>query len=164
MQRIILTLIVATVGGIIGLKLKIPAGALIGGMVAVAIYNMSTSKAVIPNNFKIAAQIVVGGMIGLNFTMETISGLKKLIVPAVILMVGLTVLSIGLGFLISKLTGMDLVTALFSSSPGGLADMVLISDAYGADTSTVAILHLIRLVTVVTFIPIAIKVFTKLIN
>lgn len=164
MEKIIITLIVATIGGIIGIKLRIPAGPLIGSMIAVAIYNIISSKATMPNSFKIGAQILVGGMIGLNFTLETMKGLKKIIFPAIILVIGLTALSLALGFLISKTTGIDLLTALFSSSPGGITDMVLISDAYGADTSIVSLMHLIRLVTVVTLIPISIKLFAKLIN
>lgn len=155
---------VAAIGGIIGIKLKIPAGALIGAMISVAIYNIASSKAAIPSSFKMGAQILVGGMIGLNFTLEAVTGLKKLILPSIVLVIGLTALCLTLGLIISKVTGIDLVTALFSSSPGGLADMVLISDAYGADTTTVALMHLIRLITVVTLMPIAIRFFTNLVE
>lgn len=152
-MTIILTLIVAIVGGLLGLKLKIPAGALIGAMVAVAIMKIGTGRGDIPYSYKLLAQIVVGGMLGLNFTMETVKGLKKLIIPAMVVVIGLTLFSIILGFVLSRLTGMDLTTALFSVSPGGLTDMTLISGEYGADTSTVALLHLMRLVTVISVLP-----------
>ncbi|SHJ53284.1 AbrB family transcriptional regulator [Paramaledivibacter caminithermalis] len=164
MDRIIYTLLIAGAGGYIGIKLRIPAGALIGSMAFVAIYNIYTEQGNIPTNFKLVAQIVVGGMIGLNFTMETISGLKKLIVPALILVVGLTLFSICLGFIIHRLTGLDLVTSLFSCSPGGLTDMTLISEAYGAQTHKVALLHLIRLITVITVLPMAIKLFSQFVK
>ncbi len=161
MDKIFYTLIIAIIGGFIGIKLKIPAGALVGAMIAVAIYNINTGKGDIPPYFKIMAQIVVGGMIGLNFNMETVHELKDLIVPALILVFGLTVFSLSLGFIISKLTGLDMITALFSSSPGGLTDMTLISEAYGAEVPKVALLHLMRLVTVITVLPMVIKLFTK---
>jgi len=74
-------------------------------------------------------------------------------VPALILVVGLTTFSLILGFIIHKVTGMDLLTALFSCSPGGLADMSIISEAYGAETAKVVILHSLRLMTVVTLFP-----------
>lgn len=164
MDKIIYTLLIAGAGGYIGIKLKIPAGALIGAMVFVAIYNIYTGQGEIPKNFKLAAQILVGGMIGLNFTMETIKGLKELIIPALMLVIGLTLFSISLGFVISKLTGLDLVTALFSCSPGGLTDMTLISEAYGAQTYKVALLHLIRLITVITVLPLVIKLFSQFIK
>ncbi|SKC84791.1 AbrB family transcriptional regulator [Maledivibacter halophilus] len=164
MDKIIYTLLIAGAGGYIGIKLKVPAGALIGAMFFVAIYNVYTGQGNIPKNFKLAAQIVVGGMIGLNFTMDTVQGLKKLIIPALMLVIGLTLFSISLGFIISKLTGLDLITALFSCSPGGLTDMTIISEAYGAQTHKVALLHLIRLITVITVLPLVIKLFSQFIE
>jgi len=157
MEKIIYTLIVAAIGGYVGIKLKIPAGAMIGAMVFVAIYNIKTSQGYIPRDFKLVAQVVVGAMLGLNFNMESILALKKLILPSIVLVVGLTVFSLLLGILIHKITGLDLVTALFSSSPGGLTDMSLLSEAYGAQTHVVALMHLIRLTTVITIFPILIK-------
>ncbi len=150
---ILLTLLIAAVGGIIGLKLKIPAGALVGAMLAVASVKIFSGRGELPYTFRIMAQIVVGGMLGLNFSMDTIHGLKNLMFPAIIVVIGLTLFSVVLGFTLSKLTGMDLTTALFSVSPGGLTDMTLISGAYGADTPTVALLHLMRLLTVITILP-----------
>lgn len=164
MDKVLYTLLLAGAGGYVGIKLRIPAGALIGAMAFVAIYNIYTGHGNIPKNFKIVAQIVVGGMIGLNFTMESILGLKKLIVPALILVVGLTLFSICLGFLISRLTGIDLITSLFSCSPGGLTDMTLISEAYGAQIHIVALLHLIRLVTIITVLPVVINYFSQLVK
>lgn len=157
MEKIIYTLIVAAIGGYVGIKLKIPAGAMIGAMVFVAIYNIKTSQGYIPRDFKLVAQVVVGAMLGLNFNMESILALKKLVLPSIVLVVGLTVFSLLLGILIHKITGLDLVTALFSSSPGGLTDMSLLSEAYGAQTHIVALMHLIRLTTVITIFPILIK-------
>lgn len=164
MEKIIYTLVVAGAGGIIGIKLKIPAGALVGAMISVAVYNIWCGKGHIPTNFKLLAQIVVGGMLGLNFTMETIHGLKTILVPALIMLSGLMVLNLLLGLLLYKTTGLDLITALFSSAPGGLTEMVLTAEAYGADTSKVALLHLMRLISVITILPWVIKGFIKIMN
>ncbi len=152
-MNIMLTLVVALAGGLLGLKMKIPAGTLIGAMVAVAIMKIGTGRGEIFYSYKLVAQIVVGGMLGLNFTMDTVKGLRNLIFPAMVVVVGLTLFSIILGFVLSRLTGMDLTTALFSASSGGLTDMTLISGEYGADTPTVALLHLMRLITVISVLP-----------
>lgn len=157
MEKIVYTLIIGAIGGYLGIKLKIPAGALVGSMFLVAIYNIFTGHGHVPKNFKLIAQIVVGAMLGLNFTMDAILELKNLILPAIVLVLGLTIFSILLGILIYKFTGLDLTTALFSSSPGGLTDMTLISEEYGAKTHIVAILHLIRLTTVIAVFPIIIN-------
>ena len=161
MDRIIYTLLVGAIGGYLGMKFKIPAGAMIGSMAFVAVFNIFTSSGYVPANFKIVAQIVIGAMIGLNFTMDSILGLKKIIIPAIVLVIGLTTLSIILGLIIHKFTGLDLKTALFSAAPGGLTDMTIMSESFGAQSNIVALLHLIRLTTVLTILPIAIKILTE---
>lgn len=159
MDKIIFTLIIAGLGGCTGIKLKLPAGALIGSMFSVAVYNMSTGSGYIPIHFKLIAQIIVGGIIGLNFDTSTIKSLKKLAMPAVVLASGLLVFNLLLGYTISKLTGLDLTTALFSCAPGGVTDMTLISEAYGADTPKVVLLHLVRLISVISVFPLIISRF-----
>jgi membrane AbrB-like protein len=161
MYKVILTLIIACAGGMTGVKLKIPAGALIGAMIFVGVYNIYSGQAEIPGNFKNVAQIVVGGVIGLNLTMDSIVELKKIILPTIILVFGLMIFSVVLGYLMWKFTGMDLVTAMFGAAPGGLADMTLISEAYGADTSKVVALHVARLITVLTILPMIIKFISE---
>lgn len=156
-----ITLVVGLIGGYIGVKLNIPAGAMIGSMISVGIYNIFTSSGYIPPNFKLLAQVIIGCAVGLNFTMDSILGLKKIIIPSIILVIGLTTLSILLGYIIHKFTGLDLQTALFSSAPGGLADMTIMSEAFGAQTHIVALLHLIRLTTVLTVLPVVIKILTS---
>ena len=67
-MNIISTLLIAAAGGLIGIRLKIPAGALIGAMLAVAAFKIGTGKGELPITFRLGAQIVVGGMIGLDLS------------------------------------------------------------------------------------------------
>lgn len=158
MEKVICTLLIGALGGIVGIKLKIPAGAMIGSMIFVAIFNIFTSKGYVPSDLKIVGQIIIGAIVGLNFTMESVIELKKLVVPAIILVIGLTTLSLILGFFVHKITGLDLITSLFSCAPGGLADMTIMAESFGGQIHIVALLHLIRLTTVLTVLPLAIKV------
>lgn len=159
MKKMIYTLLIGILGGIIGIILNIPAGAMIGSMVFVGIYNVKTNNAYVEKKLKFVGQIIIGCIVGLNFNMEAVIGLKELIFPAIILIVGLTGMCILLGYILYKVTNIDLTTALFSCAPGGLTDMTLMSEAYGAQIHIVAILHLIRLTTVLTIFPIVIKIF-----
>ncbi len=56
----IITLLVGLIGAVIALKLKVPAGAMIGSLFAVAIFNILTSNADLPQSYKIIAQISTG--------------------------------------------------------------------------------------------------------
>ena len=161
MDKVVITLIIGLIGGYVGIKLNIPAGAMIGSMIFVGLYNVLSNKAQMPMNLKFIAQIIIGCAVGLNFTKDSILGLRNIILPSIILVIGLTTLSIILGYMIHKFTGLDLQTALFSSAPGGLADMTIMSEAFGAQTHIVALLHLIRLTTVLTVLPAVIKVLTS---
>ena len=161
MEKTLITLIIAAAGGLLGLKLKIPAGALIGAIVAVSAYNIYSGNAHIPVSLKITAQIILGGIIGLSINMEAVKGLRSVLVPAAILVAVLFIFSVIAGLIISKVTGMDLYTALFSCSPGGLSEMAIIADSYGADIPKVVLVHLIRVLRVVLFFPLIIVFFAK---
>ncbi len=161
MDKVFITMIAAGIGGFIGIRLKIPAGALIGAIVAVAAYNIFTGNAKIPGGFKIVAQIILGGVIGLSINMEAVKGLKTVIIPGLILVAVLFVFSVIAGLIISKTTGIDLYTALFSCSPGGLSEMAIIADSYGADLSKVILVHLIRILSVILFFPIIAVFFAR---
>ncbi len=156
---LIITILIGIIGALIGIKLKIPAGAIIGALISVVIFNVLTGKAVFPQEFKIITQMGTGAYIGSQISKKDVLELKKIVKPAIILTTSLCAFNIVVGVFLSKNTNIDLVTALFATAPAGLTDMTLISVDFGADSSKVAALQLVRLITVVTFMPTLIKYF-----
>lgn len=156
-MNILLTILVGITGGLMGIKLKIPAGAMIGAMISVAAFNIITSKGFIPLSWKYGAQIIIGIYIGLSFNKNVLYELKSMFIPVIIMVAGLFISSIILGLFIAKVTNTDLLTAMLGASPGGLTEMTLIADAYGAEISKVVLMHLMRLTAVVTLLPMIIK-------
>lgn len=152
-MKVFVTLLVALVGGTVGIKLKIPAGALIGSMLLVALYNIVSDNGSIPTNLKIIAQMIMGGIIGMSFTKQSFINIKNFILPALVMVIGLVLISVVLGLIIHKVTDIDVVTALFATAPGGMSDMTIISGEYGADQSIVVTMHLIRMLTVILIVP-----------
>jgi len=72
------TLLAAFAGGYVGVKLKIPAGALIGALVAtVAIRFLSTKASEIPYIFSFLGQVFIGLIIGAGVTLELFDNLSK---------------------------------------------------------------------------------------
>ncbi|HBH12026.1 MAG TPA: AbrB family transcriptional regulator [Clostridiales bacterium] len=149
----VLTLFVAVLGGLIGLRLRIPAGSLIGSIVASALFNIISSKGFIPYNFRLVAQMVVGGYIGLSFSRSSLLQIKSTILPLIMMVVGMFVFSILMGLFLHKVAGIDLATAMLGTAPGGITEMSILADSYGADISIVASMHLIRIVSIVIFLP-----------
>ena len=161
MEKIIITLLLATAGGLTGYKIGFPAGAFIGAMIFVTVYNIITNNAVVPLPLKIASQIILGAAIGTGLTINILKGFRQLIIPIVIFITLLFIFSIISAFIISKFTNMDLVTAFFSCCPGGLTEMTIIADSYKANVPIVALIHLSRILSVILFYPIIVKIFVK---
>jgi hypothetical protein len=157
MERILSTLVVASIGGLVGIKLKMPAGAMVGAMVAVGLANIIGFRSTMPPYFRTAAQIVVGGMVGLSITRDTVMGMKTVAGPAAILVVSMIGFGLMAGWIIAKVTGMDMVTAFFSSTPGGMMEMTLMAEASGGEGAKVALMQLARFIGIVLILPPIIK-------
>ncbi len=160
----IITLLVGLIGAVIALKLKVPAGAMIGSLFAVAIFNILTSNADLPQSYKIIAQISTGTFIGAKITANDVKGLKNIFLPSLIMVILMGIVNFLMGYFIYKFTPLDMVTALFATAPGGLTDMTIISYDFGADSSKVALLQMVRLISVVSRIPALMKIIVKNFN
>jgi len=158
---IVLTAAAAVLGGLAAMRLKIPAGAMIGSLLAVMLLNLCTGQVYIPIWCKLITQTVAGAFIGFNMNRETVRQLKSLIAPAIFVAVYMQVQGILIGFLIHAISPIDLTTALLSAAPGGIVDMSLVSMDMGADTATVAVLHTVRLSFVILMFPQLIRIAFK---
>ena len=156
-----ITLLVGLIGAIIAIRYKVPAGAMIGSLFAVAIFNVLTNNADLPNSYKIIAQISTGTFIGAKITASDVKGLKNIFFPSLIMVILMGIVNFIMGYFIYKFTPLDMVTALFATAPGGLTDMTIISYDFGADSSKVALLQMVRLISVVSLIPALIKLVIK---
>lgn len=156
-----ITIFVGLIGAKIALKYKIPAGAMIGSLLAVAVFSILTGKAVLPQSYKIITQISTGTFIGAKIKADDVKGLKYVFFPAITMVVLMAVINFLMGFFVYKFTDIDIVTALFATAPGGITDMTIIAYDFGADSSKVAVLQLIRLISVIGIIPTLIKFMMK---
>lgn len=156
-MELILTLIIGMIGGILALRLKVPAGAMVGSMLSVALYNIITGEAYFPQDLRVITQIATGAFIGSGITKKDVLDLKMMIKPAILMVSTMIILDLFLGYLMFRITDIDLVTSLFACAPGGLVDMSLISADLGADSSKVALLQMVRLMSVLIILPPIIK-------
>ncbi len=149
----LLTLAVGVLGAFFARKAKIPAGGMVGAMILVMTFNLLTQKGFFYDGLRMVVQIASGAMIGSSMKREHIRALKSMVLPMLILWVFMLVMNVAAGGLIIALSDMDPATALFASSPGGMADMALISSEMGANPAYVAVLHLVRILTIIMFMP-----------
>lgn len=152
------------IGGSIGKKLKIPAGAMLGSIFVMVVYNFFFKEIILPGNFKILVQTLTGAYIGSKIGIEDIKGLRYILKPALTILFTMVILNFVMVFFIIKFTDMDFVTAVFATSPGGLPDMAIIAYDFGADVSIITILQLVRLLSVIIIIPSMIEFLMKKYN
>lgn len=152
-------------GAWLGLKLKIPAGVLVGSMAAVGLGNIlthlwgSVSFPPLPSWVGLALQLALGITLGSKLSAETLMALKDLWQPVLIS----TTIAIGTGVLtalcLSRWLGIEQLTALLSTAPGGISGMSLLALDMGAQSTTVVVMHLARLISVVILVPWLVKLF-----
>lgn len=100
---VVVTLALAVAGGVVGIKLKLPAGGLVGAMVAVAAAQVFGLRfATLPAGTSYVLQIMVGMMIGLGITREVALEMKQMAVPGLLLVACMIIAGISIGFLVYK--------------------------------------------------------------
>lgn len=149
----LLTLTSAAVGGVGFYLLKIPAGAILGAIIGTVVFNLVTERAYYPPWAKTTAQAGAGTYIGSKITIQVMIASKVLFVPALLLIVELIVMALVTGFFLRTICKMSWPTALFSATPAGIQEIGLISDEMGLETPKIVLLHTVRVMSVLSFLP-----------
>ncbi len=109
----------------------------------------------------IAVQISLGVMVGAQFDRESFSALRLYIKPAFLVAVWAVSVTFLFGFIISVITPLDTITAVLGSSIGGLAEMTVLAYDTGADSVTVVLFHLVRVLATMFLIPFLVQTVIK---
>ncbi len=161
MVNLLLTLASAFMVGYIFNKLKITGGIMIGAIIGSAIFNITTSRGYMTYEYKFVAQVLSGAVIGCSITLEDLKGLKYVMKPLFFVIAMFMILNILLGFILHITCGLDLVTALMSTVPGGMSNIPIIAIDFGADGAQVVTVQFARLLAGIAVFPTLIKFFEK---
>lgn len=159
MKQLYVTLfpyIIGCCGGIVFNALNIPLPWILGPMIFLITLRSIRSKQpkyVQPLLFKNISLSILGISFGLSFNKDTFLTVAPYVVPFLIATIVLISFSIINGVMISKFVKIDRNTSIFASIPGGLTEMVTVSESLNANTSLVTIFQTVRLLTVVFFVP-----------
>lgn len=148
-----IALVASVIGGALWSQLDLPLGWLMGAALVTGAFAMSGARIAILKLPHRAGMIVIGSSVGLTLTPEIASR-----------MVGWLPLMLAAGFLgmlaaaliaplLARFGRMSVATAYFSLLPGGVIEMARIGEGYGADRTTIAALHAIRVALVVGVLP-----------
>ena len=145
-----------------GRRLRLPAAPLLGPMLLSAAAHLSgLTQANPPAEAVNIAQVVLGAGVGarfVGFDVRKVFGTLVLGADVTVLMLALAV---GASLALERLTGLPFTGLILAFSPGGLAEMVLISLALGVDTAFVSVHHIVRMVFLVACAPLVFRLVEK---
>jgi membrane AbrB-like protein len=149
-----LTLAITVVGAWLGLRMRLPAGALVGPAVLGTLLGLlGLSHAEWPELVLRPAYMVVGISIGLQFDLQAVRTAGKL-VPIFLAITLLLIIGAALmGWALALLTGIDLFSAYLATTPGGLNMVTIIALDSGADVALVLTLGLLRFLVIMLAAP-----------
>lgn len=143
-------------GGALCAWLRTPLPWMIGPLLAMALLQLSGANLQALPYGREAGQIVVGVTLGLYFTPPVVREVATY--GLWFLALGVLVMAAGAlcALVIARLARVDRATAWFSSMPGGAADMAVLAEKHGALADRVALANSMRMMFVVTVVPIGI--------
>lgn len=144
----------AVVGAVAGKRLKLPAAGLFGPMILSAGVHLTSLVTLPPPTLLvIAAQIVMGTIIGCRFVGERVATIGR----EMVLGIGATLIMLGaaasFATLVSALSPTAASQAFLAFTPGGLTEMSLLALAMGQDVAYVSVTHVVRIALIVAIVP-----------
>ena len=132
-------------------------GSLCGALIAANLPGLYMLR---PTALANPVRAILGVAIGAAFTPALLQQLPLYLVSLLLLLPFLVVV-VWAGLLyFQRIVGFERRTAFFCSLPGGLLEMTLICESYGADMRRVALIHTTRVLLIIYSIPFAIHLWT----
>jgi membrane AbrB-like protein len=157
--RIAESLLIGAAGGFLFNAARFPAGWLAGSMVFAAVAALAGRPIYVPGSFARACSIALGIAIGGVVTPETLRGVTTW--PLSIAMVSVSVGAATLATVtyLKRVHGWNTLTAIFASTPGGLAQVMALAAEEGRDCDIrgVAIVQTLRVVILAVVVPAALS-------
>jgi membrane AbrB-like protein len=148
------TLAVAAVGAIIGVRLRLPAGAMLAPLALMMALHLGMGmKVELPQWLLAMTYALVGWSIGLRFRSDTLRYSMHALGPILFSIITLISACAGLSWLLARVTGADALTAYLAMSPGGMDTVAIIATASHADVPFVMAMQAVRLLVVIVFGP-----------
>jgi membrane AbrB-like protein len=129
--------------------LRLPAALLLGPMIAGIVIGVAKGTIQVPLRPFVAAQGVIGCMIGHSVPFSTLDELVRDWPVFLTGVVAVLAAATTLGWLMARSQVLPGTTAIWGTSPGAASAMIVMSESYGADMRLVAVMQYLRVVCVV---------------
>ncbi|UCE30022.1 MAG: AbrB family transcriptional regulator [Burkholderiales bacterium] len=153
------TLAIGAAGGFAFSLLGVPLAWMLGAMFATLGVSLAGLEVRVPARMRPPMSLVLGLTVGASFTPEMAAGVRSWW-PSLLLVVPFVLIVGAAGALyFERVVGFDRRTAILAAVPGGLAEMVLLGDALGANVGRIATAQAARILITVAALPPAFALF-----
>lgn len=140
------TMLAGMLGGYLGYRSRVPGGPLIGSLICVCALNVLTDGAQSLPAYKIAAQTIAGIFIGMQLGKCDLRQMLRLWKPVLVIIIGMSLINILSALMVTLSSDVDGVTAMFATTPGGIAEMSIMAGEMNANGLQVSVLQFARLI------------------
>ena len=145
-------------GSALALLTRLPAGSLLGPMIAAAVLAVTVRDFTVPALLREPAFAAIGLQVGLRFTPRMLRQAGRLLIPTLLCIAGLLVACFGLALLLHVTTAhVSLLDAYLATTPGGLYAVLAAAFGTGADTTFVIAVQTLRLFVMVLLAPLVVR-------
>jgi membrane AbrB-like protein len=127
---------------------RLPAGLLLGPMVAAIALSVLGVEVRVPRAAFVAAQGVIGCLVARGVPASILSTLSQHWFVFIVGVLSVTILANALGWMLSHWQVLPGDTAIWGSAPGAASAMMIMAEAHGADVRLVAFMQYLRVVCV----------------
>ncbi|MDY7012407.1 MAG: AbrB family transcriptional regulator [Cyanobacteriota bacterium] len=154
LQNLALAIALAFLAGLLLDTLHVPAGWLLGPLVAgifCAVFQGGSPT--LPPILILTSRSVLGLVAASRFSLETLQAVATYALPLLLCIPLAASLSLVNGYLLARWAGLDRATSFLGCIPGASTGIIAMSEEVGADALAVALLQYIRMLLVIAIVP-----------
>jgi len=160
-KPIVLTFILGSLGAYLAWLLKFPIPYLMGPVIVSTFFALCGIMFTVPNPLRQFSFITIGLSVGSNVTPQALSNATQWPLSLLAMLAAIVVVTFSCKTVLNKFFLMDERSSLLASSPGHLSFVLILSVDTNSDTSKVAIIQSIRVLTLTLVTPIIILLFSN---
>jgi uncharacterized protein len=144
--------------GFIAKRFNMPAGDLLAPMFVAALMNPTWLQiSVFPESLRLFSHWIIGMGVGVSINAKVLRDFRPFMVAGLLMTAFLITSGFALGWLLSVITDIDLLTAVIGCAPGGATPLIILSGELGADAQLVAAMHVSRMLILTILLPLLIR-------
>ena len=155
-----LALLIGIAGGALAHAVNMPLAWMLGPMLATFAASLMRAPIAMPMKLRQPVLAVMGAFLGSSFTPDIIGQVSQWPWSIAAIMLYVPVMTLITMLYYTKVAGLNLSTAVFASTPGGLTITVLVGSVAGGNEQQIALLQGLRVMLVVLAAPLIVTYLT----